>query len=333
MKYKAAVIGLGRIGFEFDEDPKRDYISTHVGAYRSVRGVELVTVCDIDEKKINRCLVKTGLKNGYVDFKTMLKKEKIDILSICTPPYTHYNILKEAIKFPIKAIFCEKPLAESRREAKEMVNICKSKKIILQVDHQRRFDPLHVSLRNFIKSKKAGSVQQINFYYTAGIKNTGSHMFDLLRFFFGEVAWVEAFYSLNSLKKYNDFNLDGLVKFQNGELATFQALDVNNYLVFEMNCFFEKGRVVLKNSGFEVDFYRVSESKYFSGYRELESTKIPFNIYYKRNFLVNAIRHLIQCIRLNKDSISSGEDGLKAVELIEASIESANNNGKRIYIT
>ena len=40
----------------------------------------------------------------------MLKNEKIDILSICTPTKTHYEIIKYALKFSnIKAIFLEKP--------------------------------------------------------------------------------------------------------------------------------------------------------------------------------------------------------------------------------
>ena len=32
--YRAGVIGCGRIGCAFDDDPKRGYVSTHAGAYR-----------------------------------------------------------------------------------------------------------------------------------------------------------------------------------------------------------------------------------------------------------------------------------------------------------
>jgi predicted dehydrogenase len=328
MIYKAAVIGCGRIGFEFDKDPKRKYIATHTSAYCAFSQTQLVSICDIKKEKLDICKKKFNV-SCYTDFKEMLKKEKIDILSICTPAPSHYYIIKEAVKYPLKAIFCEKPLAENLKEAEEIVKLCKKYKVILQIDHQRRFDPLHIKLKNMIEKKVMGGVQKAIFLYTAGIKNTGSHMFDLLRFFFKEPEWVEAFF----VKKKEDPDLDGLVKFKNGPVVSFLACNVKKYLIFELDCLLEKGRFILKNSGFSLEFFTSEDSRYFSGYKELKKSKVPFNIYYKRNFMVYAIKHLVDCIRHQKPSISSGEDGLKALRLIEASIHSAKKNGKRIYLS
>jgi len=330
--FKIGVAGCGRIASSFDDDPKRKYTSTHIGAYRRLRNTNVVAVCDINKERLEKCLEKWGISRGYLSLKEMIGKEKIDILSICTPPDTHYAILKQALEFPLKAIFCEKPLADNLKDAEKMVMLCKQKKIILQVDHQRRFDPLHENLKNFIKRKKLGDVQQVNFYYTAGIKNTGSHMFDLLRFFFGDVEWIEAMFSKNKSNKEKDPNLDGILKFRDGLFGTFQACDAKKYLIFELNCFLNKGRFILKNSGFSVDFYEVRDSLYFSGYKELYKNKTPFNMLYRREFMVNAVKHLLECIQNNKESISSGGDGFKALELVEAGIISANSNGKRIYL-
>jgi len=330
--FKIGIAGCGRIASSFDDDPKRKYISTHIGAYKCVGNTDVVAVCDVNKKSLEKCLKKWGISRGYLSLKEMLRKEKIDILSICTPPDTHYAILKQAIEFPLKAIFCEKPLADNLKDAEKMVRLCKQKKIILQVDHQRRFDPLHVNLRNFIKYKKLGDIQQVNFYYTAGIKNTGSHMFDILRFFFGEIDWIEAMFSKNKSNNERDPNLDGILKFKGGLFGTFQACNAKKYLIFELSCFLNEGKFILKNSGFSVDFYGVRDSLCFSGYKELYKNKTPFNIHYRRNFMVNAVKHLLGCIQKNKDSISSGKDGLKALGLIEASIISANNNGKKIYL-
>lgn len=330
--YRAAVIGLGRIGFEFDNDPKRKYIATHTGAYRFVKEAKLVAVCDKNRKKLKECMDKLVVPKGYTDFKEMLKKEEIDILSICTPPDSHYQVLKKIANYPVKAVFCEKPLAGNVKDAERMVKLCKEKKIILQVDHQRRFDPLHINLRRVIKNKKLGNIQQVNFYYTAGIRNTGSHMFDLLKFFFGDIEWIEAFYSKNEPYQKDDPNLDGIIRFQNGVFATFQACDVKKYLVFELNCFLEKGRFVLKNSGFSLDCYKVGTSKYFLGYKELFKTNTPFKVDYKRNFMINGVKHLIKCLKTGHESISSGEDGLMSLKCITAAIFSVKNGGRRIYI-
>ncbi len=331
-KLKAALVGCGRIGAEFDNDPKRKYISTHAGAYASVKGVDLVAVCDTDLQKAARCADRWGVRSVYTDLGRMLKEKEIDILSICTPPGSHYAVLKEVSAYPVKAVFCEKPLAGNMEEALAMVDICSKKGIILQVDHQRRFDRLHQELSALISAGKLGEVLAANFYYTAGIKNTGSHMFDLMRFFFGDADWVEAFPSKNVSANANDPNLDGILRFKSGLFATFQACDVSKYLIFEMNILFEKGRIILKNSGFDIECHAVKPSVFFSGYKELSKSGKLLDTDYRKDFMVNAVKHLSACVRRKSEPVSSGSDGLKAMELIEKSLLSAENSGKRMSL-
>lgn len=331
--YKVGVVGCGRIASIFDDDPKREYIASHIGAYQHVKDTEIVAVCDINEDRLKKCQERWGIQQRYIDYKEMLTKERVDILSVCTPPESHYQIVREAIKDKnIKAIFCEKPIADTVKDAEKMVKLCREKNIILQIGHQRRFDELHRELRESICKKNMGEVQQANFYYTAGINNTGSHMVDLLRFFFGGVSWAEAFFSKSPSRKDSDPNLDGILKFKDGLLVTFQACDAKKYLVFELNCFLEKARFVLKDSGFSLDFYEAKESKNFSGYKELYKMSSSFAVKYKRNFMVNAVNHLVECIKSGKNSLSSGEDGLADLKIINAVLRSAENNGKRIVL-
>ncbi|MBN2121143.1 MAG: Gfo/Idh/MocA family oxidoreductase [Candidatus Omnitrophica bacterium] len=329
-KYKAAVIGCGRIGFRFDKDPRRKYIATHTGAYHSVKETDLVAVCDSNIQRLKECCAVFRDARPYRDINKMLQKENLDIVSICTPPQTHYTVFKRVLEFDLKAVFCEKPLAGNISEALKMFRLSRKKKVILQVDHQRRFDPLHARIRSFIKTRRLGGVQQVNAYYTAGIYNTGSHLFDLLRFLFGDVSWVEGFPSRNSSHKRKDPNIDGIIRFKNGIFATFQACDARRYLVFEVNCFLENGRVVLKNSGFELDTYIAGKSKYFSGYKELIKTKPFCRTDYRRAFMVGAVKHIVECLKKNKKSVSSGQDGYRALQIIEAAVYSARHNGRRI---
>ena len=49
--------------------------------------------------------------------------------------------------------------------------------------------------------------------------------------------------------------------------------------------------------------------------------------------MVNGVTHLAGCVQSKKESISSGVDGLKVLELIESAILSAKNNGKKIYLS
>ncbi|MGB2841564.1 MAG: hypothetical protein WBC40_03665 [Halobacteriota archaeon] len=51
-----------------------------------------------------------------------------------------------------------------------------------------------------------------------------------------------------------------------------------------------------------------------------------------REFMIHGVKHLVKCLENDKQSISSGEDGLKALELICAFHESAKEDGKKIYL-
>lgn len=331
-KLRAAVIGCGRIGAEFDNDPKRTYVSTHAGAYATLKNTELVAVCDLDKKKAEKCAARWGVKRVFTDFKKMMSDCAPETVSICTPPITHYSVLKEVVKYKPKAVFCEKPIASSVAEAGKMIELCKKNNIILQIDHQRRFDELHAKIKRVIDKNKFGDVQHVNFYYTAGARNTGSHMFDLMRLFFGDAEWIEAFYSKYKDKNKEDPDLDGVIRFKNGLFATFHACDVKHYLIFEMNIIFDKARIILKNSGFNVECYVVKDSKYFSGYKELGKHKKLFNVVYKRNFMINAVNEIVKCARTKKRSVSSGEDGLAALKMIQGAVRSAEKDGKRMVI-
>ncbi|MEW6070044.1 MAG: Gfo/Idh/MocA family oxidoreductase, partial [Candidatus Thermoplasmatota archaeon] len=218
------------------------------------------------------------------------------------------------------------------KNADEMIKVCKENNVILMIDHQRRFDKFHQDIRNFVKQGNLGKIQQTSFYYTAGIANTGSHMFDLLRFLFNEVDWVYAIYSENKSPNPQDPNIDGIIKFKSGILCTVQACDVKSYNIFDLNILGTNGILRITHSGFDCEFYKVEDSKLFSGYKEPYQSALPIDKNAPRDFMVNAVKHLVDCLERKKIPISTGEDGRAALELICAFHESARNNGKRIYL-
>jgi predicted dehydrogenase len=332
MQYRAGIIGCGRIGSEFDDDPKRGIISTHAGAYSAVSETELVAVADMNREKLNKCGKKWNVRSLYQNYKEMLENEDLDILSICTWNSTHLDIVKKAVEYDVKAIFCEKPIADTLSNAYKLIEICNKNNVILQIDHQRRFCKFHQKVRDFIITGKLGNIQHVSFHYTAGIANTGSHMFDLLRFFFGDVAWIIAFPSENKSSNENDPNFDGVIRFKNNAFCTIHACDVNNFLIFEMDVVGEKGRLRITHSGFDLDFYEIGDSNLYSGYKELYSGEPPVDVNLPREFMINGVKHLVECLENSKPSISSGEDGLRALELICAFHESAKEDGKKIYL-
>jgi len=330
-KYKVAVIGCGKIGSEFDNDPKRKVISSHAGAYSYLKKTKLVAVCDLNKTKLERCARKWRVPSFYRNYQEMLKKEKIDILSICTQASTHLGIIRNVANYKIKAIFCEKPIANSLKSADEIIDICKREKILLVINHQRRFNYLHQQIRKYIIDGKLGDIQQVTFYYGNGIFNSGSHLFDLLRFFFGKARWILGIFSKNKSPFSGDPNIDGFIEFENGVRVAIQALDAKDYMIFEIDILGEKGRIKITHTGFNTEFYKVKPSRFFSKSKELYLSKFPFKRI-PNQFIVNGVKDIIGCLEEKSKPISSGKDGRAALELCTAFYFSAINNGRKINL-
>lgn len=330
--YKACIIGCGRIGCAFDDDPRRGYVSTHAGAYVRTPGVELAALCDVDREKQDRYGEKFGVPGRYTELTPMLEAERPDILSVCTWSDSHLEIVQEAVKYGVRAIFCEKPIADSLDAADEMIRICAENDVILQINHQRRFDPFHQRIASFVHGGELGRLQQITCYYTAGVSNTGTHLFDLLHLFGGEIAWVQGRISSSFAPNPADPNIDAWIAFANGAMAAIQACDVRDFSIFEICMLGSKGRMRVTQSGFDAVFEEARESHRFAGYKELYPTPSPVQPDGKREFMLFAVSHLLECLRERRIPASSGKDGRAALEVICALQESVANGGSVMHL-
>ncbi|MCK5451448.1 MAG: Gfo/Idh/MocA family oxidoreductase [Candidatus Omnitrophica bacterium] len=328
-KYRAAIVGCGRIGSLFNKDKLREGIVTHAAAYKDNPDVELVAACDIDEERLEDFGALWEVDSLYMNFEEMLRNEEIDILSICTWGSTHFELVSKAAEFGIKAIFCEKPISNNLSEADEMVELCERKGIVLAVNHSRRWDAFEREIKDYMLSGKLGHIRNVSAYYTAGIMNTGTHLLDLLRFFFGEAKWVWTNPEIRGDSQ--DPTLDGCIFFKQGFSCFLQGLDVSDYAIFEIDIYGEKGRIRIKNSGFDLKFWMSEDSPRFSGYKEL-AEKEPFVKNGYKDVLKNAVKDIVSCIENRKSSLSSGNDGKKALEIICALHESIDRKGERVFL-
>ena len=71
--------------------------------------VRLKTVCDVDEAKATETANKFSIEQTCKDYREMLEDEEIDVIDICTPPFLHVPIIKDALQAN-KHVICEKPL-------------------------------------------------------------------------------------------------------------------------------------------------------------------------------------------------------------------------------
>src|ERR1700739_3755551 len=106
----------------------------------------------------------------------MLRREAVDILSICTWSPTHRQITQEAVAAGVKAVFCEQPIAKSLEAPESMVRCCAQAGVLLMIDCQRRFDSMHRQLAGLLQRGRLGKVQQVTCYYGGGVANNGGHL-------------------------------------------------------------------------------------------------------------------------------------------------------------
>lgn len=329
--YRAAIIGCGRIGCGFDDDPRREHVSTHAGAYTRTPGVELVALCDVDDTKLKQYGAKFQVRGLYHDHKEMLRQEAVDVLSVCTWSQTHLQITRDAVAAGVKAIFCEKPIADSLESAEAMVRICADAGVLLMINCQRRFDAMHRQIACYLREGRLGQVQQVSCYYSGGIANNGSHLFDLLRFFFGEIAWVQGILSQNASPNPKDPNVDGLVKFQSGLLATVQACDATETAIFELNILGTAGRLAIRRFGFELQFEEVRQSEQFSEDKDFYPAPPPVELG-SQEFMLQGVAHLVDCLKNGRPPACSGEDGYGALQAIMGMMTSAQDGSQRVTL-
>jgi len=158
-------------------------------------------------------------------------------------------------------------------------------------------------------------------YYGAGIANTGSHLFDILRFFFGEVNSLKAKRSKNKSLFQSDPNLDVELKFKNGIKCILQSLDLKHYGICEMDIFGTKGRLRLNLATDSIEYFRISANNPLS-YKNLIQSRISV----KRSVhsaISLGVQNLVECVFTNKTPLCSGKDGYKSLELIIASLKSS----------
>lgn len=330
-KYKAAVIGCGKIGLFTEQDPKRIKPATHAGAFASNPRTDLVAVCDIDEEKlkIGRSLFPGVLT--YDSCEKMFEEVKPDIVSIATHVDSHRPLVELAAEHHVKAIICEKPIAPDIEDAKAMIDTCVKFGSMLFVNHLRRFDPLLRRAAWEVRQGKIGEISQVSCYYTNGIMNTGTHLIDLLRMFLGECREVRAMENTPTSHLAGDINLNGMMKFDNGATITFQSLEVKDYTIFDLYFYGRRGVLHITRFGFEVEWTGIRDSVDFDGYKDLDILRSQKEGG-PRSFMAPVAEHVVACLDGKESPCSRGEDGLKALEVLLALKQSAEADGKKIKL-
>lgn len=333
--YRAAVIGLGNIGFKYDLDEKRKGIAgkgikTHVSAYQNCKHVDLSGVVEIDDQSINKFKSKYSSIPVYKSVSQLMMKEKLDFISICTSTKTHSQILREIIKYPIKGILCEKPIANNLDNARAMITLCEERDILLTINHGRRWHGTYLAAKKLLENGKIGKVKAVTSIYSGEVFNIGTHLFDIIRMLIQKNPLVLSGVVYSSINN-SDPSISGWIEFEDNIHCTVITNGSRKNMIFEIDLIGTEGRIKILNNGERIELFMFQDSLIYSGFRELVLMDQP--LVENKDVLLEVVQENIKVFEGKKNkSNCSGYDGYKSLEMSISLLKSAQMGGKPIEV-
>jgi perosamine synthetase len=171
---RVAIIGYGGIGPD------------HAEAYEATVMCNLVAVSDVNTSALAGALRRRPYLRVFRDYRQMLDEVKPDMVSVCTWPQTHAEIVKAVAESGAKGILCEKPLTLRLDELEEMAELCAKYKVKLAGGHQWRFHPYFRRAAELVKRGALGTGVHVTASCLGVLADNGPHLIDSIRFILGD---------------------------------------------------------------------------------------------------------------------------------------------------
>jgi len=336
---KIGLIGCGRIS------------KNHLDAVTQIPEAEFVAACDIVEEKMQAIAENYGIKNLYPNYQEMLEKEKLDLVSICTPSGLHPQMGIDVANHKIN-VLTEKPMATNIESADALIKACDKNNVKLFVVKQNRLNSTMQLLKRAIDKGRFGRIylaesnvfwQRPQAYYDAekwrgtwefdggAFMNQASHYVDALYWLLGNVDSVMAYTATMARRIEAEDTGCAILHFRNGIIATINVTMLTYPKNFEgsITIIGEKGTV--KIGGVAVNKIEKWEFEDYDDDDRIaqDANYQPPNVY---GFGHNPYYRNVIDVLLGKDVPSTdGRDGRKSVEIIQAIYRSA-KTGKRVYL-
>ena len=227
-KIKWGVAGLGRFS-EF----------TFIPTLQLLRKSSLNAVFSNDNKRAKEIADKFGINSYYNNYTEFLKSD-INAVYIASANSDHYYQVTKAAEAK-KNVYCEKPLAITSHQAKEMVECCKDNNVLFAVNYVHRAHPLVIKAKEILNSQMLGKIVSINVNFNidlppgsnfrykkelsggGALRDIGTHMIDLLRYFGGEITEINGVVDNIIYKSEVDDFASAIVKFRSNAYGYFNV--------------------------------------------------------------------------------------------------------------
>lgn len=285
----------------------------------------LVSVFSHDLNRAKQISQKFGAPNSFNDFNEFLQSD-IDAVYISSNTADHYwQVIKAAEAG--KHILCEKPIALNSSQIEEMIDVCKRNNVKLVINHLHRFHPLIIKVKELLDKQLIGKIVSINASYHINrppddnfrfkkqisgggvLRDLGSQMIDLIRYFGGEISETKAFIDNVVYKSEVEDFASVSLKFEKGGFGHFNVS-------YDTKKPFLKIEIVGLNGAISIDgFYEKRNiSTKFTIDLHGEAKKVFRKRFNKISFMIRSVQ---RSFLKNEPALVTGEDGLINMRIIE----------------
>ena len=145
------IIRIGIIGAGFAR-------STQIPAFKACEGARIVAIASAHRENAEQVAREFDIENVESDWRRLVDRYDVDLVSIVTPVVTHCEMTLAALKRG-KAVLCEKPMAMNAAEALRMTESAREAGVMALIDHELRFLPGRIKLRELIQQGDIGKVR------------------------------------------------------------------------------------------------------------------------------------------------------------------------------
>ena len=327
MGIKAAVIGVGSMG------------RNHARLYAELPNVDFVAVSDTNEE-IAQNIARKYRVQAYSNYEELLEKEKPDAVSVVVPTAMHKEVASKVMQGGAHVLI-EKPIASTVADGQALIEEAEELGKKLMVGHIVRFNPAIHLLKKKLDAGELGKVIQIFSRrigpFPARIRDVGvvvdlaPHDIDVMRFLTGESPErVYAEIEQHVHTEYEDL-VFGLLHFPSGVTGALEINWLTPTKVRETLVLGEKGMFKVDDLTQDLYFYENAETDkalwsplgHMTGVSEGRMMRFPMNRYEP---LKAELEAFIQAIETDADVPISGQDGLEALRLAQALIESGHKH-------
>lgn len=313
---KAAIVGCGNMG------------KAYARHFVNISSVRVVGVCDTDPDKAREA-AEIGGALPFASFEQMVSEVDPDVICVTLPTFLHKPFVLKAAEFG-KHVICEKPLAPSLQDAREMVDACKRRGVGLFVGHVVRFFPNYADMKHKIASGVIGDVGIAHAkrmgehpghqrgWFADRDKSGGVildlmiHDIDYMRWVLGDVETVFAKCYANGMMDYAQVTL----RFKSGAIANLESFWGYPGSFMTAVEFFGQRGMMRFNSESSAPLH-IQKRRPDNTVSSIWKSPLQQNAHYYE------VVHFVECIQNGQVPIITADDAYKALEIAEAATQSA----------